>query len=214
MFKAEAKDENAFPMEKYMRNKFSFLGIKTPKRREVMRRFYKESEILKLSFQREFVLGLWDLKEREFQYAATDYIISSLKKLEKADILLIEKLIITKAWWDTVDMLAQRAVGEIAKNHPEVITEVIEGWIVSDNMWLQRSAILFQLKYKEDTDAPLLFRFIETHASSKEFFIQKAIGWALREYSKTNPQLVKNFIENNALSKLSIREGSKYLSIK
>lgn len=123
----------------------------------------------------------------------------------------MEELITSKSWWDTVDTLAQKAVGKIARSFPDVIEENIEFWNDSDHLWLQRSAILFQLKYKEQTNEDLLYRYIITHSQSKEFFIQKAIGWALREYSKTNPDSVRQFMEKHPLSKLSVREGSKYI---
>ena len=103
-------------------------------------------------------------------------------------------------------------MGEIVKRYPEVIEETINQWAVHDNMWLRRTAILFQLKYKEQTNENLLYHYINKNADSKEFFIQKAIGWALREYSKTNSESVKTFIEGNQLARLSVREGSKYLS--
>lgn len=209
---AHANDENAFHMEKYMRNQFMFLGIKTPLRKNLTQQFFKETKIKEEDFQPEFVRSLWQSIEREYQYVAMDYIGLSLKKLRKEDLFLLEELITTKSWWDTADMLAQKAVGKIASEHPEVISEIIEKWNESENMWLQRSALLFQLKYKEHTDEKLLYRFINDHASSKEFFIQKAIGWVLREYSKTNPDSVKQFISRNQLAKLSVREGSKYLT--
>jgi 3-methyladenine DNA glycosylase AlkD len=210
-FKAGMNKEDAIEMEKYMRNKFPFLGIRAPERKIIMRRLYQESAIIKEPFQADFVASLWMQPEREYQYAAVDYIERSLKKLEKEHLLLMEKLITTKSWWDTVDLLAQKAVGKIAKDNAEVIHETIEGWASSDNIWLQRTAILFQLKYKENTDEELLYRYINLHKNSNEFFIQKAIGWALREYSKSNPTSVKRFIEGNELAKLSVREGSKYL---
>ena len=211
LFTENKDEENAFEMEKYMRNQFLFLGIRTPLRRKLTKQFFKESGILKADFNPEFVRSLWNLEHREYQYVAVDYITSLLDKLTREDILLMEELITTKSWWDTVDMLAQKPVGTIAKKFPEVIFTNVEKWVTSKNMWLQRSAILFQLKYKRDTDEDLLYRYIQTHASSKEFFIQKAIGWALREYSKTNHDSVHDFIENNELAKLSVREGSKYI---
>lgn len=211
LFNEHEDKENAFHMEKYMRNKFPFLGIKTPLRRKLMQQFLKESGIRKEKFQRTFVRSLWKLKEREYQYAALDYIGVSLEKLDKSGISLMEELITSKSWWDTVDMLAQKAVGKIARSFPDVIEENIEFWNDSDHLWLQRSAILFQLKYKEQTNEDLLYRYIITHSQSKEFFIQKAIGWALREYSKTNPDSVRQFMEKHPLSKLSVREGSKYI---
>lgn len=212
LFEVNRNEEQAIPMKKYMKDHFPFLGIKAPVRRELINRFLRENDMLKKPFQPDFVLALWEKDEREYQYAALDYIEKSLKKLQKEHLPLMETLITTKSWWDTVDMLAPKPVGKIAKDYPEVISETIEGWAYGDQLWFQRSAILFQLKYKKETDKALLYRYIKQNADSKEFFIQKAIGWALREYSKTNPESVKRFIEENELPKLSIREGSKYLT--
>lgn len=212
LLREHKNNENAFHMEKYMRNQFLFLGIKTPLRKKITRQFFSQTKLLKQEFNPDFVRALWNLDYREYQYVAIDYIAASLKKLQKADIILMEELITVKSWWDTVDMLAQKPVGTIAEKFPEIIPETMESWITSDHIWLNRSAILFQLKYKEKTDEKLLYRYIRMHSDSKEFFIQKAIGWALREYSKTNPESVKEFITNNELAKLSVREGSKYLT--
>ena len=211
LFETNRNNENAIPMQKYMKNHFPFLGIKTPRRRELMKELFQESGILKESFQTEFIEALWELNEREYQYAALDYIEKSLKKLDKSHLPFFEKLIITKSWWDSVDMLAPKPIGKIAASHPEVIPNVIDGWAYGDHLWLNRAAILFQLKYKEKTDEKLLYSYILQNNKSKEFFIQKAIGWALREYSKTNSESVKRFIESNELPKLSVREGSKYI---
>lgn len=203
--------ENAIQMEAYMKNQFPFFGIKTPKRRAITKEFFQEKNILSEPFQPEFVRELWNMSEREYQNIALDYVDKSLRKITKEHLPFIEELITTKSWWDTVDMLAQKPVGKIALDCPEVIPETIDHWVVSDNMWLRRSAIIFQLKYKEKTNEALLYQYIRQNAISKEFFIQKAIGWALREYSKTNPNSVRNFIQTEELAKLSIREGSKYL---
>jgi 3-methyladenine DNA glycosylase AlkD len=201
----------AGPMEQYMKNKFPFLGIKKPLRSKLERQFFQESNILKEPFHHAFILELWEKGEREYQYAALTYIEKSLKRLGKDDFDLMETLITTKSWWDTVDTLAAKPVGTIAARHPEVIGERISGWAVSENMWLRRTAILFQLKYKQDTDEDLLYGYILKNADDKEFFIQKAIGWALREYSKTNPSSVRRFLEEHRVSPLSYREGSKYI---
>ncbi|MFL6556402.1 MAG: DNA alkylation repair protein, partial [Bacillus sp. (in: firmicutes)] len=114
--------------------------------------------------------------------------------------------------WDTVDAIAPKPVGKIAERFPELVAETIDGWAINDYLWLRRAAILFQLKYKQNTNEELLYQYIRQNADSKEFFIQKAIGWALREYSKTNPASVKKFIDGTQLAPLSIREGSKYLA--
>lgn len=211
LFEQNRDLEKAVPMENYMKNYFSFLGIKAPERKELLKKFFQESGITKLDFQSTFVTGLWEKEEREYQYAALDYMEKVLKKLDKQHFSLLEELITTKSWWDTVDFLAAKPVGTLAKKHPELISEKIEGWASSNHLWLRRTAILFQLKYKEETDEALLYRYIRQNQESKEFFIQKAIGWALREYSKTNPASVRSFIESQTLSPLSVREGSKYI---
>ncbi len=213
MFEENRNEQNAFHMEKYMKNHFKFFGIKSQKRREIEKQFFRETGILKEPFNQEFVMEVWKLDEREFQYAALDYIEKSLKKLIKEDLPFIERLIMSKSWWDTVDVLGPKAVGAIASKYPEVIEETISGWAISNHMWLRRAAILFQLKYKENTNEELLYQYIRQNADSKEFFIQKAIGWALREYSKTNPDSVQRFIDHQKLAPLSVREGSKYLSV-
>ncbi len=198
-FEHNRNELQAEPMRKYMKNLFPFLGIKKPERNKILKQFYLQTGILREEFNQEFVIKLWERAEREYQYAALDYIEKSLKKLSKENLSLIEYLITTKSWWDTVDMLASKPVGIIAKGHPEVITETIDGWAYGDQLWLRRSAILFQLKYKHQTNEELLYRYIEQNADSKEFFIQKVIGWVLREYSKTNPASVKDFIETHSL---------------
>ncbi len=210
-FYSQRNQELAGPMAKYMRNRFPFLGIKKPERTKLLRLFYDQTGILKEPFNPKWVQTLWGQEEREFQYAALDYLERSLKKLDGTHISLMEELITTKSWWDTVDTLATKSVGAIARKSPNVITEKVEEWAYGEYLWLRRTAILFQLKYKDETNEPLLYRYIEQNADSKEFFIQKAIGWALREYSKTNPKSVGEFIESCPLAPLSIREGSKYL---
>jgi 3-methyladenine DNA glycosylase AlkD len=212
LYEKNRNEENSKPMENYMKNHFPFFGIKKPQRAELEKQFFKETGILKEPFQQEFVWELWQKPEREYQYTGMVYMEKSLKKLEKTDLPFMEKLLTTKSWWDTVDAIAPKPVGEIARRFPEVIPEAIDKWAVHENMWLRRAAILFQLKYKQQSNEALLYRYIVQNADSKEFFIQKAIGWALREYSKSNPSSVKAFIASVRLAPLSVREGSKYLT--
>lgn len=207
----KADVENAVQMSRYLKNHFPFFGIKTPERREIGKGFFQETGILKEPFNEEFVVVLWEQPEREFQLLGLDYVAKFLKKLEKHHIFHIEKLITTKSWWDTVDMLAQHPAGTIISNHPELIEELVNKWALSEDMWLRRTAIIHQLRYKDKTNEDLLYKYIKLNADSKEFFIQKGIGWALREYSKTNPQSVKQFIQSTSLAPLSVREGSKYI---
>lgn len=212
VFEKHRNQELAKPMEQYMKNNFPFLGIKSPERRALTKEIFQKLGVAKEPFDEVFVLNLWELPEREYQYIALDYLVKKDKQLTKEQLVLLESLIMTKSWWDTVDVLAPKPVGSIALREKSVIQDFIEGWAHHENMWLRRAAILFQLKYKTETNEELLYRFILANATSKEFFIQKAIGWALREYSKTNRESVKQFIAGNTLMPLSIREGSKYLS--
>jgi 3-methyladenine DNA glycosylase AlkD len=207
----KANEENSEQMSRYLKNHFIFFGIKTPERREISKLFFQETGILKKPYNEEFVLALWEQPEREFQLLGLDYIAKFQKKLTKHHIAHIEKLITTKSWWDTVDMLAQHPAGTIIANHPELIEDLVDKWAVSEDMWLRRTAIIHQLRYKEKTNEDRLYKYIKQNADSKEFFIQKGIGWALREYSKTNPYSVKQFIESTSLAPLSMREGSKYI---
>lgn len=197
-------------MSAYMKNKFPFLGIQKPKRQQFAKEFIKEAK-KKKAVDWDIVSMLWDLPEREFQYLAVDYLVALKDYIKAEDIERIEKLITTKSWWDTVDAIASVIVGQMCKSNPELIENHIMHWAESSNIWLARTAILFQLKYKENTDINLLSRIIRENSEQKEFFIAKAIGWVLREYSKTNKEWVREFIENNALQPLSIREGSKYI---
>jgi len=208
--------ENADPvkapqMAAYMKNKFPFLGIQKPQRQQLTKEFIREAKKRK-TVDWDTITMLWDLPEREFQYLAVDYLIALKNYIKAEDIEKIEKLITTKSWWDTVDAIASVVVGQMCRNYPELIESHIMNWAKSSNIWLARTAILFQLKYKEKTDIDLLSKIIMQNSQQKEFFITKSIGWILREYSKTNQEWVREFIRNNALQPLSIREGSKYTS--
>lgn len=205
------RDENqAKMMSVYMRNKFPFLGLRKPVRSMFQVPFLKECKKDK-AINWYFVKKCYSLPEREFQYLAIDYLITLKKYILPGDMDIIEELILEKSWWDTVDMLAGTIAGELCSKNPDLISNYILKWADSDNIWLRRSSILFQLKYKEKTNKDLLRHIILKNIGSSEFFINKAIGWILREYSKTNKTWVKDFIENNTLSPLSVKEASKYL---
>lgn len=211
MFEKHADPEKAIPMANYMKNHFPFLGIKTPERNQLLKEFFQETAINKKPFSQDFVEQLWSFKEREYHYAALHYCQKYKKGFTNEDIPFFQKLITTNSWWDTVDTIAPHIIGEIAGRFPTVIPQYIDLWSTNENIWLRRSAILFQLKYKSKTNADLLYHYCLANADTKEFFTQKAIGWALREFSKTNPDSVRTFIQSNALPKLSVREGSKYI---
>ncbi|QFK73047.1 DNA alkylation repair protein [Pradoshia sp. D12] len=210
LFENEKNEEQAVAMAQYMKNQFPFYGIKTPERRKCMSVFFKETGILAMPLSHEFCLKLWNMPEREWQNAALDYLANYIDKLEVKDLPLLKTLITTKSWWDTVDMIASKQVGNLVLRNPDLIDTIMNDWVIDNNMWLRRTAILFQLSYKGQTNERILYDYILKNADSKEFFIQKAIGWALREYSKTDPESVKNFIKKTELAPLSRREGSKH----
>ncbi len=201
----------AAKMAKYMRHKFEFYGIKAPIRRTIQKAIIQEYGMPTLDQLEDLVDLLWADKHREMQHFAMDLIDKHIKKVDLDFLKTLERLIITKSWWDTVDMLANRHVGHLGKRFPEIIPTYPDNWMASNNMWLQRTAIIFQLKYKEHTNIDLALKYILQLKGSKEFFIQKASGWFLREYSRTDWELVVDFIENNDLAPLTKREGLKWL---
>lgn len=203
---------DAVQMEKYMRNKFSFLGIRSPERKELSKEFNRTLKFNTEANIESIITYLWERPQREYQYVAVDYLVKNKQWLTDKHVDLIEYLITTKSWWDTVDLIASHLVGIVFSKYPYLIKERGEVWLDSENMWLRRSMLLFQLKYKEETDKELLFLIIRQTSHIDEFFIQKAIGWVLREYSKTNPDAVVIFMENNDLSHLAKREGMKFLN--
>lgn len=209
IFYNNRNEENAVPMAKYMKNQFPFLGLKKPDRTALSKGFLNEKKKDK-EIDWDFIFRCYELPEREFQYLAIDYMSKVANLFQPDDIKRIEKLITTKSWWDTVDAISP-IVGHIAMKYPEIKETILTKWMESDIIWLKRVSILFQLKYKDKTDTEFLKKAILKNANTNEFFINKAIGWALREYSKTNKEWVRSFIENNKLSKLSVREGSKYI---
>ncbi|MCR2043458.1 DNA alkylation repair protein [Anaerosalibacter massiliensis] len=212
IFKENSNKDNIKQMEKYMKNNFQFLGIKAPQRRKISRVFLRKDNRPRYDQIEIVVKKLWELPEREYQYFACDLLEKYNKDFSREIINLFEYMIIYKSWWDTVDIISKKLVGEYFKQFPKERDEYIKKWIKSNNIWLQRTTILFQLGYKDRTDIELLFNIIEILKDKDEFFIQKAIGWALREYSKTNPKIVKEFIENTKLSPLSEREGMKIVN--
>lgn len=208
-FEKHANPENAIPMAKYMKNKFEFLGLKSPLRRELQKDFLKQAVRLPIAEFSKLIRQLWNEPFREYQYTASELLDKYKKKLPKGYITEFEWLITTKSWWDTVDGIAPRSLGYYFQLYPEMIQTYIPIWTTQENFWLQRAAILFQLKYKQETNTDLLFEVIRQLKDGKEFFVNKAIGWALREYSKTNPKEVSIFVAANKLSPLSRREALK-----
>jgi 3-methyladenine DNA glycosylase AlkD len=209
IFNENADSKRAEAMSAYMKNICPFLGIPKPKRAELSKDFIKQAKKA-AAIDWEFVDRCWRL-EREFQYLALDYLMATEKHLTVAHIPKLKKLAETKPWWDTIDSLI-RPIGNIALKNPETNGILLE-WSVDSNFWLRRVAINHQIGRRERTDAELLEAIIVNNFGSKEFFINKAIGWSLRDYSKTNPGWVRKFIgkHKNRMANLSIREASKYI---
>lgn len=209
-FEANRDDENAVKMAAYMRNLFSFYGIPASKRKAIYKDFLK-------SEKSEKVID-WDLLDRcysdeyrEFHYFVMDYLAAMQKFLKFDDVFHIEKYIKTNQWWDTIDGL-DRIVGNIAFTD-ERINDLMLKWSTDEDFWVRRIAIDHQICRKDKTNTILLEKILVNNFGSSEFFINKAIGWSLRDYSKTNPDWVRNFVETHKdkMDKLSIREATKYI---
>lgn len=212
VFTNNAIETDAIQMERYMRNKFRFFGLKSPLRKELQRNIIKKYGYPEINDIEYIVLNFWNSDERELQYFAMELLQKNFKKLDSNIIDLLEELIQKKSWWDTIDVIAPNMVGKLFINDKKLQNKYITKWINSDNFWLKRSAIISQLRYKERTNFNLLKELIFITKNDDEFFIKKAIGWALREYSKHNPQEVKQFIKTANLKPLSTREGLKYIN--
>ena len=214
LYEANANPEVAAGMQKYMRDLFVCYGIYNPRRKELYKQFFKENGLPPQDQLNELVMVLWQEPQRDYQYFAMILLEKFMKKADPEQVELYEHIIVNKSWWDTVDYIAAWLVGEQFKTYSDQIPVYTAKWMDSGNIWLQRTCIIYQLKYKQDTNKELLAKFIIPLSGSKEFFIRKAIGWALREYSKTNPAWVKEFINKNELSSLSTREGMKWIIAK
>ena len=201
---------NASSMSKYMRNLFIFYGLPTPKRKALYKDIIKEEKKQK-KIDWEFLDQCYEDEHREFQYVVCDYLIAMNDFLTYEDIPKIKKYVQTKQWWDTIDCL-DRVIGEIGLRDQRV-DALMREWSQDDDFWIRRIAIDHQLCRKEKTDTELLEKILVNNFGSDEFFINKAIGWALRDYSKTNPDWVRAFIDKykDQMDKLSIKEASKYI---
>ena len=197
--------------ENYLRNQFDFLGIRTPIRRKLTKQFFHEFGVPTKENLKDIIFILWERSEREYQKAALDILEKVKKELTSDDMPWLSSLLVKKSWWDTVDVLSPHIMGYLFTAYPELISQYADQWILDEDFWLQRSALLYQLYYKNRTDEKRLFPYILTRADSEEFFVQKAIGWVLREYAKTNPLAVRDFVSFNDLKPLSRREALKNL---
>ena len=207
---ARADNARALDMSKYMKNKFEFFGVGASERNEIWKPYFKEAKKTK-KIDWDFIEICFKHDKRECQYTAAYYLKYMQRFLVEDDIPKLKELVLTKSWWDTVDIL-DKVIGSIIYNNKNLHPIILE-WSKDDNIWLRRVAIDHQLLRKENTDEQLLEKILINNLNHKEFFVNKAISWALRDYSKTNPQWVRNFIKvhKENMTSLSIREASKYL---
>jgi 3-methyladenine DNA glycosylase AlkD len=212
LFKSAADPEIALKQSAYMRDLFPFLGIAKPQREILEKEVFKKTKLQDLAALQKILLELWQKDHREFHYTALCFAQRHRKILTPEILPTLETMIRNKSWWDTVDTIAPNLVGHLVKTHP-ALTKIMDRWIEDPYLWIRRAALLHQLRWKDETDEEKLFSYCEKTMHEKDFFIRKAIGWVLREYSKTNPNAVEKFItlHESRLSNLSIREGSKYL---
>ncbi len=204
--------EDAVPMAAYMKQQFPFLGVKTPARRAASKPLLSAAKAWTAHEILDVADALMDESEREFAQVAVDLVRANVKTLRSGDLGRLRGLIQTKSWWDTVDALAVHGVGPVVKADRE-LQGVMDQWIEDDDIWVARTAILHQLLWKSDTDAKRLFHYCDIRGSDQEFFIRKALGWALRQYARTDPDAVRSYVERNEerLSGLTKREALKHL---
>jgi len=202
-----ADPRRAQGMAAYMKHQFEYLGIATPDRRDACSGLVRSFEGNPI----EAAQALWRKKEREYQYVACDLLRRHASRLGGADLVQLEALVQSKSWWDTVDALVP-VFGDIVL-HERSLAACMDQLIEADDFWLRRVAILHQLAWKDATDEARLFRYCLQCAHESEFFIRKAIGWALRQYARIAPGAVRRFVERNRdqLSGLSIREATRHL---
>ncbi|PCI35933.1 MAG: DNA alkylation repair protein [Flavobacteriaceae bacterium] len=210
-FRASSNLRLALKQKAYVRNQFEFYGLKTTERREIQKPFLIKDFLPEKNESIAIIKLLWEKPQREYHHFSQELAFKYVNQLEKTDIVLFEYMVTHKSWWDTVDFIANKLMGAYFKKYPEQRKVYIEKWLKSTNIWLHRSALLFQLKYKNDLDKELLSHIINSLLGSKEFFINKAIGWLLREYSRTNPEWVIEYVEKTELSTLSKREALRLI---
>lgn len=203
--------ERAAAQTAYLKGHFPFLGIPKPIQNKVCKEFFKQNSVESLE---KTIRELWNCPEREFHYSALDLALFHKKKWDKKFLALFEELVRTHSWWDTVDVIAVHLIGRVIEKDPDLLT-VTDLWVGDEYMWIRRSALLVQLRWKEKTDEDRLFSYCLKLSGEKEFFIRKAIGWVLRQYAKTKPAAVKEFIEKyrSSLSPLSYREASRGIDL-
>lgn len=209
-FRDNGNPETALGQMAYMRHQFEYFGLKMPQWMTLTKAIHAENKFPEGENLTQLVRLCFADEHREMHYFALETFQKTLKKQAPEAIELLEELILTRSWWDTVDWLA-KLVGIHFRRYPELILPTTKKWMASGNIWLQRVCLIFQLAYKEKTDSKLLFGYVLRLADSKEFFLQKGAGWALRQYAKTNPAAVREFVESHRLAALTRREALKNL---
>jgi 3-methyladenine DNA glycosylase AlkD len=209
VFTKNSNESIALQQAAYMKNNFEFFGLKSPIRKALQRPFLIKKNLPSKEVAFQLVQDLWNEPQRELHYFAMELLFKYNNEYEKEDVKFFEKLISENSWWDSIDFISPNILGVYFKKFPEMRKETVERWLKSENFWLQRSTLLFQLKYKEELDTELLTYVIDRLKHEKEFFIRKAIGWILREYSKVNPGWVTKYVEQTTLQPLSRKEALK-----
>ena len=209
--RAAGDPDKASKMQAYMKDQFLFLGVTSPERKALEKPLLRASKTAHIDDVLDIADLCWDQSEREFQYVGSDLLRAREKQLRPGDLERLRDLIATKSWWDTVDALASHPVGTLIARFPELAV-VMDDWIAESDIWLARTAILHQLFYKHDVDEERLFAYVERRAADTEFFIRKALGWALRSYGRVAPDAVRTFVRaHEHLSGLTKREALKHL---
>jgi 3-methyladenine DNA glycosylase AlkD len=211
-FRRQANAAKAASAKAYLLNQFEFHGLATPERRPLCKAHYKRYPVTDLKELEAIVKECFSLPEREYQYFGVELFSHNRKLWRVSSIQLMEYCLVHKSWWDSVDLICSEWLDPYFKLFPGQTVPVTSRWNQSSDIWLQRSSIMFQRAYKKETDTVLLSKYILHCSGSKEFFLQKAIGWALREYSKTDPGWVKTFVAQHDLPALSKREALKRMS--
>ncbi len=210
-----ANPTKAPDMQRYMKSEMPFRGVPSPQRRALGKRLFDAYPMSDVDEWRATVLSLWrDAEYREERYVAID--LTGHRRYagwQTPDLLAVyEEMIVTGAWWDYVDELASRRVGPLLRAHRATVTPVLRRWATDTDLWRRRTSIICQLGFKEDTDTDLLTRAIEANVGDRDFFIRKGIGWALRQFARTEPAWVRAFVDAHpALSPLSRKEATKHL---
>ena len=209
----QANPEKAAGMQAYMKTEMPFYGVQKPGRVPIVKELVRNYPLSTRGDYERLVLALWRLAHREEKYIAQAVAVKHRQFIVPESLPLYRRLIVEGAWWDFVDEASTHMVRVLALRHPSEAWPEIDNWISDGDMWLRRSAIICQIGAKERTDVDRLFSFCRQRAFEKEFFIRKAIGWALREYAKTNGEAVAGFVTEHRedLSGLSYREATKHI---